>query len=253
MAAPIAVLTAARANLDDLCTSSWRLLCDDRLVLGVLVVLMGLDAVFIGIHVYRGVLKDGGAALGLLADSRFSLLKDRGYAEIFNYLKAMAAVALLVAVSLRRRQPIYVALAAILAAALIDDSMQVHEAGGYVLLDWVGRDTPLGIHVRDLGELATWALLGIAALVALIAGWRRSPDDDNRVALLFIGCLALLAAFGIGVDLLHALAPTRALDGVFGTLEDGGELLVWSLTTAVALVVFRHGDRFAIVPRRRPA
>ena len=147
---------------------------------------------------------------------------------------------LLICVWIKRRKFVYVALSLIFLLVLIDDSLSVHEAGGHLLLGWVGRDTSLGLHVRDLGELATWALLGSFVVALFVYAYRKSRPEDASIAAYFAGCLALLIAFAVGVDMLHAVAPTRALDGLFGIIEDGGETVVLSLTCALALLVFRH-------------
>jgi hypothetical protein len=225
-----------------------RQLRADHIALAVLAALVALDLLFIGIHTWRGIVKEGGADPGVFADPRFSLLRDRGYAEIFDYLKFACVAAVLARLWQQHRQPIYLALALVFLAALADDLFQIHELGGRWLLVEVGRDTPLGIHVRDVGEIATWALLGAVAVAGLRLAWLASRPADNRVGLLFIGCLVLLALFGIGVDLLHALAPSRRLDGLFGIVEDGGEMLVLSLAVALAVFVARVGGP----PPRRP-
>lgn len=221
---------------------------NDRVSLRLLAYLLALDLVFIVIHIVRGVLKEQGRDIGFLANPHFSLLQDNGFAEWFNYGKTLAVCVLLFYVWKRRDQLIYIVLAVIFVAVLLDDSLAIHEAGGHLLLDWVGRDTPLGVHVRDLGEIATWAILGSAALAFFVFAYRRSPPEDARVAAYFAACLAALTGFAIGVDLLHALAPTRALDGVFGIIEDGGETIVLSLTCAIACLVFRAGARPVVAP-----
>jgi hypothetical protein len=241
----LATVRTAVANL----VSQFR---SDRTSVLVLAYLVVLDLVFILIHIVRGVMKERGRDIGFLADPHFSLLQDNGFGEWYNYAKMTVVCVLLFYLWKRREQLIYLVLAFIFLAVLIDDSLTVHETGGHLLLDWVGRDTRLGIHVRDLGELATWAMLGSAALAFFVYAYRRSPPEDATVAAYFAACLVALTGFAIGVDMVHAIAPTRALDGLFGIIEEAGELLVMSLTCALALLFFRMDSRpVAVLARER--
>lgn len=222
----------------------------DRVVLGFFVVLLVVDAAFISIHVYRGFLREFGLDAGWLADPRFSLLQDRGYAESFNFLKLGFVASVLVAIWKARRQVIYIAFAGVYLLALADDSLGLHEAGGHLLRQWVGADTLLGDRVDDVGELVTWGLLAAVAIPGLVHAGRESRVADTRIGFGFVTCLILLAGFAVGVDMLHAIEPTHLLFRLIGTVEDGGELLVGSLTTTFTLLVLRHhrqlADRVAV-------
>ena len=215
----------------------------DRTAVVVFTYLLLLDAAFIAVHIFLWMLKEKGIDIGFLSDVHFSLLKDQGYGEWFDYAKIVFASGLLLCVWWERRQAIYMVLSFIFALVVIDDSMAVHEAGGHLLLGWVSRDTSLGLHMRDLGELAVWALLGSFALALFVYGYRKSQPEDASIGVYFAVCLALLIVFAIGVDMLHAVAPTRALDGLFGIIEEGGEMVVLSLACALTVFVFRHWQR----------
>ena len=59
------------------------------------------------------------------------------------------------------------------------------------------------------------------------------------MGLIFVALLAALGAVGVGLDLVHAALGgiRRALDRLFGTAEDGGELLLLSLACAFAVAL----------------
>jgi hypothetical protein len=226
-------------------TSTLRAFRGDRLLFGFLAALLLIDATFISFHMFRGFLKEVGIDAGWLADTRFSLMQDRGYAEIFNFLKLAFVASMLAAVWKARRQALYVALACLYVIILADDALCLHEAGGELLYAWIAANTSLGVHIQDLGELVTWASLAAIAIPGLAHAWRQSHPKDRRIGFGFIACLALLAVFAVGVDMLHAIAPTHLVFKLIGAVEDGGELLVGSLTATLALLVWRHHRQLA--------
>jgi hypothetical protein len=164
---------------------------------------------------------------------------DGGYAEQFGYLQQAAIAVLLVVLAFLARRPLFVAWASVYACALADDSLRLHENKGAWLADRLGErlwfpDGLLGLRANDLGEILVWGLLAVVPLAAVVLLHRRSDPAGRRTSL---GLAVLLAAYvvvGGVVDQLHVLVMDTAIGDAVGTLEDGGELVVLSLTVAYA-------------------
>ena len=70
--------------------------------------------------------------------------------------------------------------------------------------------------------------------------------------------LAALVFFSVGVDMLHAIAGNGAVGILVGLMEDGGEIVVISMTYMLGLLAsrgempqpLRHWARLALVSRR---
>ncbi len=183
--------------------------------------LLGTDMAFIGLHVLY--------AVGMLHNGDYSIAQDRGYAEVFQYVKLYWIALGLTWLAARDREPLYGAWCAIFLYLLVDDALKVHEQLGRTM----AADWPIFARFGDYAQAYAEVLVALAigaCILALVAAghWRAAPSArrvSNRLLLL----LALLALVAVGLDLLHALAP----DGLVGLLltigEDGGELVVVSI------------------------
>jgi hypothetical protein len=215
-----------------------RLLTGARAFLGILAALLAVDAALVLLHVLHelqdmGVI-DGGAWL----HSRSLLLsEERGYGEIWGYAKALAATAGLLALCWRSRAPVFGALAFTFALIVLDDSLMIHEVFGHRLATGLALDPSFGLRAQDLGELSVWAMLGVAVVAALAVGFRCSNRRARATAAIFFGLLAALVFVAVGIDMLN-IALHDAFPGahrLWPLAEEGGELVVLSLTCAAAV------------------
>lgn len=201
------------------------------LVLGLL---LAIDLGFILFHILF-VAPHPVAEQGALR--RFSLYEDGGIPEQVQYLKWAALSVLLFRFGRSMPNPLALSLALVFALVMLDDALQLHEGLGRTLSEGIPRTAVRPFRPQDIGELGGWAVLGSAALVALVLGWRRSGPDQRRM-LLPIGVLFVaLVGVGVGLDLIHSALP-RVIDApglraflgqATGILEDGGEMVIASL------------------------
>jgi hypothetical protein len=154
------------------------------------------------------------------------------------------------------RRPIWAGFAALFLAALADDEMRLHENKGAWLAEKLRfPEGVLGLRANDLGEMFVWGLLAAVPLAVLVFFYRRSDRWTRRAG---IGLAVLVAGyvfFGGVVDQLHVLFLGGPLENAVGTIEDGGELVVLSLTLAYVVALHRRlrRDRRARAASADPA
>jgi hypothetical protein len=129
---------------------------------------------------------------------------------------------------------------------LLDDAMEIHEDLGKHLVGVLDLRPMLGVRSRDVGEVITWAMMGVIVLPFVLAGFAFSKRTHvaNGLALLIpFGALVFFAvvvdqAFHIYRDLFFGA------DIILATLEDGGEMIAVSLECALAAVLVKGDPRF---------
>lgn len=170
-------------------------------------------------------------SLGYAGDYRYSLATDRGYAEIYGYIKLFWAILLLSWLTLKKYQPVYAVGTLLLCYLLLDDSLKIHETMGEQLVDIMGFIPSLGLRAKDFGELTVSALAGLFFLVTGWIAFRKSSPFARRVGLYLLFGVIALAVFGVGADILHQLLGDRFpwTNTPLVILEDGGELVVVSV------------------------
>lgn len=222
----------------------WRaaLGLDEPAVAGLLVLLWLTTAAFVAAHF-------GHRLLGAPWHPFFDLGTDRGYAETFFQVITAWAVILLGVAAVSRRAPLVALFAISSAYLLVDDYFLVHEGMGVVIAGWVGGEAAelvgSGMTVH-LGEALYLGAVGVAVVMSFVVAYRAARPDVRRIALTLAALFAVLAFFGVVVDLLHALvAGPTLLDAAFTAVEDGGEIAAMSLIVAFgfALAFGRARDR----------
>lgn len=192
--------------------------------------LLSLDLLFIALHLL--VVTSAGEVSAFY--NRFTVDRDHGFAELYQYLKFSLIAGLLGLLFVRRHAWTYAVWALIFAFALFDDALSLHENGGGFLVRSLDIPSALGLRGQDFGELIVWGAVGVAALGALWASYKRAAPELRGVSRQ-LGCrFALLSFFGLVVDQVHSLTlgSSAALQQVFVILEDGGEMVVASLIVA---------------------
>jgi hypothetical protein len=190
--------------------------------------LLAIDGLFILLHLMR--------VSGAVTSDLFYLHIDGGYAEWWQYAKEAATAAALVQVFRASRQPVYLAWAAVFAYALLDDALMLHEWGGAAAAGWLGLPALAGLRPGDLGELLVSAAAGLPLLAASALAHAASNGIARKHSMCLLGCFALLAFFGVLVDMLHIAIVSAgwAVRGI-NMFEDGGELVAMSLAAAFSL------------------
>jgi hypothetical protein len=197
-----------------------------------LLLLLSTDFAFIGIHLVY-------SSTNWLSDPMYSLYRDRGYAELFQYVKLYWLVLLFGLLAAVRRQLIHLVWMVVFAAILIDDCFSLHEAHGFRLASAVGLEPMLGLRARDIGEFLILTAAGATLLASLTAAYLRADAAERRLSRRVASLGMGLVFVGGVLDAVHAMVRgTRAAVPV-GVAEDGGELVIVSLMLSV---VFRHAQ-----------
>ena len=204
--------------------------------------LVGTDALLIvlGIlHVYAGV----------FAAEAFSIEKERGFGESFQYLKELWICLLLCALGWKARSRLHLSFALLFAYFLADDTYRLHERLGAALARFSGLSTVLGMRAAGLGEIVVLALCTGLIFAAILRCYLRTPPAQRAWARKLTARIAVLALFGVVIDGVHINITNPAWDAPLGILEDGGELVVM---TVILAFVFRLRPS-VVEPRGAPA
>lgn len=162
----------------------------------------------------------------LLPAGTYSIEQDRGYGEVFQYIKQFWIVGFLLVLMIRHVSLTNISWLLIFSYILLDDALSIHENFGLLASQALLFSDDLGLRPRDWGELFVTAMVGIVLLTPAMIAFARAGRSEKTHALAMAGLLGLLAFFGVFIDMVHIL-----LGGdIWGMVEDGGEMLVVSLT-----------------------
>ena len=170
--------------------------------------------------------------------------KDRGYPEMYQYLKFLWIIALLLSLASANRAIHYVAWAVVFAYFLLDDALKVHEWAGRRFAASFTFIPPFGLRLRDLGELAITATVGVLLLPILGWAYRRGSRMFRKVSQDLTLLILVLVFFGVVVDVAH-----EAVDWgwkarfIVGVIEDGGEMVSVSLALWFTFLTKVRGDK----------
>jgi hypothetical protein len=203
-----------------------------------LIALLAIDAAFVAIHII------GWNAGWLGTHPLYSVETDGGYPERFQYGKWTFIGACMALCFWRTRNVIYFALALLYVYFLLDDSMSIHELVGGHIVVWTGLRPAFGLRAQDFGELIVTAAAGFSFLILCTSAYLGNADPDARhFARRMAALIVLLAAFGVGVDMLHielSRFGSPLVDMLCGVIEDGGEMVMASVIAYVALRQVRN-------------
>lgn len=189
-----------------------------------LALLLLTDLVFILLHILYSY-------TGLLPSSLYSLARDRGYAEFFQYAKELWIAILLLVLALKQRQELYFSFSVLFFYFLFDDAFEFHERLGELLADWLSLQPAFGLRAVDFGELLIYTLFGLLFLVAFALSFYLSDHKARSIGTALLGLVLFLAIFGVFMDMIEIVVSQPAAAGVLRIIEDGGEMLVMSLIT----------------------
>lgn len=193
-----------------------------------LVSLLTLDVILISLHflhrlAFRGILHSA-----ILSNTIFSMSEEAKLPDLFQYLKQLAIVLLLLLYAVRRKQRVFVAWAAIFGYLLIDDVIQIHEGIGFALQNYVPQIAT--INPADVAQSGFLILLSIVLFgISLLIIWQ-TRGENRWVSIHLMILLAVAAFFGVLVDIVQGMVMN--IFGISGTVkivEDGGEMLIISI------------------------
>src|SRR6056297_2813733 len=90
---------------------------------------------------------------GYADDARFSLGFERGYSEVYQYIKFFWIAAILSWFGLKKREALYYVVALLFFYFLFDDSLQIHERMGGFVVELLNIQEAFGLRGQDYGEL----------------------------------------------------------------------------------------------------
>lgn len=196
-----------------------------RSTLIVLAVLVCGDLLFIGLHLVH-------LQTSLLPSDRWSISRDHGFAELFQYLKYVAICLALGHLFIRTRLRVMLGWMAVFGFLLLDDAGRIHERFGLLFAASTHLPNIGGLRARDIGELVFALLAGLLVLPLVIFGWLRGAPPARAISTDLALLLVALAGCGVGADFVHRLLSLSSMDVLAGLIEDGGEMLVLSVTCA---------------------
>lgn len=191
-----------------------------------LAMLLVADGVFLLLHVYW---------LRTQTNPLLSIQCDRSYAELFQYLKEIWLVLLLVVTAWRSGMKGYLAWALVFVYMLLDDALMVHEKLGAAVAQSMSMHGVMGLRPQDMGELLVTCSFGLLLLIPLSVCMWRSPPAFYRASLHLMLLVLCIASFGVAVDMVHVMVGKQTiLYPILGMLEDGGEMIVMTFVVAYA-------------------
>lgn len=195
----------------------------------ILVLLLLTDFVFILLHIFYSFSIIEG-------DSRLSIKKDLGYAEIFQYIKEFWVFVLLLLLFINRRKLVYFSWSLLYLYLLIDDSLRIHENLGKFLVKYFDIQPFLKIRAKDFGELGVSLFFGSILFTFLIITHLKSDSIAKKASKLLFKLTLMLVFFGVFIDTIHIVVPHS--QWIFGLIEDGGEMI------SVSLILWYSFDQY---------
>jgi hypothetical protein len=90
-------------------------------------------------------------------------------------------------------------------------------------------ENAFGLRGQDYGEIAVSVTVAAVFLVLIPVMYMRSSREARRASRDMALLVGVLAFFGVIVDTLHIVVGAGYGEVIFGTAEDGGEMLAMSL------------------------
>ncbi len=205
-----------------------------------LILLLCADLAFFGMHFITAIIGDFKWVLesnllklvfvALLENDLFNIDRDRGYPEIYQYIKFFWIIVLLFNLSLKNRSLHYIPWILLFTYFLLDDSIPIHGRAGHFFAEHFNFTPLFGLRLQDYGQLAISAIAGILLFLPLVWAYRKGTQIFRKISL-DIGLLVLvLVFFGVVVDMMHAAVHLgNAVDFIMGFVEESGEMLAVSL------------------------
>ena len=198
----------------------------DRLLL----LLVSADIFFILLHIFHFYTP-------FFALPGYSLFRDRGFSEVYQYVKEYWIALLLLMFAIRSRKLCYLTWSALFGYLLIDDSSGLHERYGGKFAAYFDFHPAFGLRAKDFGELVVTGLASLFFFSFILASYVLSDEKEKRFSRYLAVILFGLGFFGVFMDMVDMMVNNPVLARILGTVEDGGEMLVMSIAV---WFVFSH-------------
>lgn len=191
-----------------------------------LCLLICTDLVFVGLHFVH-------TYTGYLANGTYSIEQDRGHAEFFQYTKEFWIIILMLIMFIKEATLTNLSWLMVFVYVLFDDAISIHENIGHLASNLFALAAELGLRAQDWGELIVTGMAGVILLTPVLIAFLRASARERMHSMIMGSLLALLAFFGVGIDMLHSLLGGDN----WGVLEDSGEMFVISV---ILFYIFRY-------------
>ena len=210
----------------------------------ILKLLLVIDLVYIALHLVMKLTP-------WLESSSFDLSEDLSYAEVFQYVKYLWIIILLITMSRNKNQFGYLSWAGLFFYILLDDALMFHERIGKYLAYNFDLPGILGLRPVDVGELTVFLVAGLILLPWVFLFYLRGSRTFRIHSLNFFTLFAAFSFFGLFLDLIHEAIKIKYLYGIISILEDGGEMIIISgFTSYIFWILHRKGkDKTLLLPR----
>jgi len=160
----------------------------------------------------------------------YSLEADKGYPEIYQYIKWLWIAILLIYISRIRLSFGYLAWGILFFYFLIDDSMTIHERIGFYFEENFNFVPPLGLRLNDCGELAASVIAAMILGSIIIGAYILGNQVFRKISQDLILLVLMLIFFSIVIDMsIYAFRVGQNVMKVMGFIEDAGEMLITSI------------------------
>jgi hypothetical protein len=184
---------------------------------------------YAGVCIGLDVASRYGDVTGQALPVQFFLSQDHGFGEYLEYSLLLAVAAMLFLMWRRDRSPIYLVNAVLFVYLAADDAFEFHEQFGFWIAPALARILPANLPMAPhyFGEPLLFLGVCLAWLVALGFALRSSKPRPVVNSLILMGCIFMMAFFGIIVDAATDWGPhTVARTDIDAFVEDGGEFVM---------------------------
>lgn len=164
---------------------------------------------------------------GMASNPLFSIQKDGGYAEVFQYIKEFWIFVLLLMLAVKKSQVNYLAWSVLFVYLLLDDSLQIHERFGSYLVGYFEFQPMFQLRAQDFGELAVSMFFGFFIFTFIGVSYWFSDNIAKKTSKHLLILVISMVFFGVVVDMAHIAIPWGK--SIWGLIEDGGEMMVMSI------------------------
>jgi hypothetical protein len=157
---------------------------------------------------------------------------DRGYPEIFQYLKFLVIIGSIIYLMYLKKEYRYFSWLVLFILLLFDDAFGFHEQFGEWMVERFNIMPKYGLRAQDLGELTYAVIFGALVFLSMIFGFIRGNQKFKKTSFDLFLLFSIFIFFGVGMDMLHSFAgDNRYIKLVMVLLEDGGEMISLSILT----------------------
>jgi hypothetical protein len=180
----------------------------------------------------------------LLHNALLRIDRDRGYPEMYQYLKFLWIIIIFVYFSLKKSSPHYFAWVLVFVYFLLDDSLGIHEQAGEYIAARLDFLPVFGLRPQDYGELAVSAAVGIFLFSFVMGAYIKGSSIFRKISKDLVLLILILIFFGVVVDMAHIAIDLGWRNSfILGVLEDGGEMFSVSLILWYTfLMILRESD-----------